>query len=337
MNLRASSRRAGKAHPSLLERAGALAANVGVPGSAYPRARLVVQLGIGVLILGVLLGFIASQWSELPDFDWRFSPGWLALAAVAVLAFLVIQGEIWRLILRSLGEELDERPAQAIYATSLLARYVPSNILMVVGRIVMAGRYGVRRRVCLASMAYEAGLALCAAIVVGSYFVVTLPALEGQPARYAALGLVPLALLVLHPKVFQPIADYALGKLGREALPKPLPFSRVLFFTSLYVLDLVVVGLGVLAFTAALHPVEGSEVSLIVSSYAVSFSVAMLTFVVPGALGTRDTALALALTAVLPVTVAAAIAVAFRLLQTAAEVVYFAGSRAIVAVAGEPA
>jgi hypothetical protein len=50
----------------------------------------------------------------------------------------------------------------------------------------------------------------------------------------------------------------------------------------------------------------------------------VLTFIVPSGLGTRDAALATAMAAVLPGTVATAIAVAFRIFQTALELLYVA-------------
>ena len=56
-------------------------------------------------------------------------------------ALYFIQGEIWRLILHALGEDISApRPARSIWGKSLLARYVPTNALMVVGRMVMAER-----------------------------------------------------------------------------------------------------------------------------------------------------------------------------------------------------
>ena len=89
---------------------------------------------------------------------------------------------------------------------------MPTNALMVVGRVVMAERHGVSKRGCLASIVYEVGLAVVTAVIVGAYFVITLPRLEDQPARYAILVVVPIALIALHPRVFQPLADFALAQ-----------------------------------------------------------------------------------------------------------------------------
>jgi uncharacterized membrane protein YbhN (UPF0104 family) len=54
----------------------------------------------------------------------------------------------------------------------------------------------------------------------------------------------------------------------------------------------------------------------------VAFCVAVLTFIVPSGLGTRDAALAIGMGAVLAGTVATAIAVAFRIFQTVIELGY---------------
>jgi uncharacterized membrane protein YbhN (UPF0104 family) len=318
-------RRGSEESTTLLERAGTAAAAIGSVQPRHPAARAALQWGLAALIFGFLILFVLRQWNKLPDFDWRFAPGWLGVSALGVLLFYTLQGEIWRLIVHLLGEEhLRATPARAVWGKSLLARYVPTNALMVVGRVVMAERLGVPRRVCLASVVYELGLGFGTAVMVGSYFVIELPDLQDQPARYAVLALIPLVLTALHPRVFGPLASYALRKLGREPLPQTLPFGRVLQVAALFVAVWAVIGLGTFAFAAALHPLDLSDLPYIAAAYPVAFCVAVLTFIVPSGLGTRDAALATAMAAVLAGAVATAIAVAFRIFQTAVELLYVA-------------
>lgn len=310
--------------PTLLERAGSAAAGIGKAGPGRPTTRLVLQWGIAALIFGFLVFFVVRQWNKLPDFDWRFAPGWLALSLVAVAAFYVAQGELWRLILRALGERIPARAGRAVWGKSLIARYVPTNALMVVGRIVMAERHGVSKRICLASIIYELGLGFGTAVIVGSYFVITLPSLEDQPARFAILALIPGVLVALHPRVFGPTANFALRKLGRDPLPRTLPFGRIVELSFLYIGCWALIGLGVFAFGAALQPLEISDLPYVAAAYPVAFCVAVLTFIAPSGLGTRDVALATAMTAVMASTVATAIAVGFRIFKTAVELLYVA-------------
>lgn len=314
--------------PPLLHRIGTAAATVG-RGGGSSRTRIVLQWGLALLIFGALLGVVVAQLDKLPDYDWRFEPGWLAAAVVAAASLYVIQSELWRAILRGLGERVPAAAARDVWAKSLLARYVPTNVLLVVGRVVLAERKGVPRRVTLASIVYELGIAVCAALAVGSYFVIDFPDLEDSPARFAVLAVIPVALAMLHPRVFEPLTEWGLGKLGREPLPRVLPFRWVLGLTLGYAAGWISMGLAVYCFTAALHPVDSGDLAYLVASYPVSFCVAVLTFVVPSGLGTRDAALFTALNVVLPATVASAIAVGFRIFQVAVELL-FVGAAVLV-------
>ena len=313
-----------EAPASLLERAGAAAAGISSVGAGNPRRKALLQWALAALIFGFLVFFVARQWNQLPDFDWRFSPGWLALSLVCVTLFYAVQGELWRVVLHSLGEHIDARPGRAVWGKSLIARYVPTNVLMLVGRVVMAERYGVPKRVTLASVVYELAFALATAVMVGAYFVIDLPDFADQPARFAVLGVIPAVLVAIHPRVFGPLVNLALGKLGREPLPKVLPYRRVLLLCLAYGACWVLIGLGLYAFAAALHPVDLSDLPYVAASYPVAFCVAVLTFIVPSGIGTRDAALATAMTAVVAGTVATAIAVAFRIFQTLVELLYVA-------------
>jgi glycosyltransferase 2 family protein len=309
---------------TFLERAGSTAAGIGDVSPRHPAARFALQWGFAALIFGFLIWFVVRQWSKLPDFDWRFQPGWLVVSAVAVAAFYFLQCEFWRVILHWLGQDLPAAPARAIWGKSILARYVPTNALMVVGRVVMADRYGVPKRICLASIVYELVLQFGTAVIVGAYFVIKLPSLQDEPSRWVILAVIPIVLVALHPRVFGPIANFALRKLGREALPTTLPFGRVLEMSLLYMISWTSIGVGVFAFASALHSLDLSDFPNIAAAYPVAFCVAVLTFIVPSGLGTRDAALATAMTSVLTGTVATAIAVAFRIFQTAVELVYVA-------------
>ena len=307
---------------TLLERAGTAAAGISSLGPKHATARLAFQWGIAALVFGFLIIFLVRQWNDLPEFDWHFQPGWLALSGVAAFLFYAWQCEIWRRVLHALGGDLGPRPARAIWGKSILARYVPTNALMVVGRIVMAEREGVAKRVCLASIVYELGLGFGTAVMVGAYFVIELPELQDQPGRYAVLVLIPAVLAVLHPRVFLPLANFVLRKLGREPLPKALSFRRVLELAVMFAGSWALIGMAVYAFSKALHPVDASDLLYVAAAYPVAFCVAVLTFIVPSGLGTRDAALAIAIAAVLPTAVATAIAIAFRIFQTLMELAY---------------
>jgi hypothetical protein len=82
------------------------------------------------------------------------------------------------------------------------------------------------------------------------------------------------------------------------------------------------VGAGLFTFALALQPLPAGKFLYIATAYPVAFCVSVLTFIIPSGLGTRDATLATAIDTVLPLAVATAIAVAFRIFQTAVELLF---------------
>jgi hypothetical protein len=306
----------------LLHRAGTAAAGVGSLGEGRPRLRALIQYGLIGLVFACLALFLVTQWSKLPDYHWRFRPGWLVVSFALVLAYYSFGPFIWRTILRGLGEDGDRVQLRAAWAKSLIARYVPTSALMVVGRVVLAERAGITKRVTLASIVYELAIGVNSAVIAGAYFFIKLPSLEDQPARFAILAVIPIALAGLHPRIFKPVTDWALGKLGREPLPQALPYRTVLMLLPVLLVSWCLIGGGLFTFALALQALPVDKLPYIAAAYPVAFCVSVITFIVPSGLGTRDATLATAIDAVLPLTVATAIAVAFRIFQTAVELTF---------------
>ena len=103
------------------------------------------------------------------------------------------------LILEQLaGRRVPRRRFVAVWARSILGRYVPGNVLMVASRLVLGREAGIARRVSLAASVYEQALSLGAAAVGG---VVLLAAYGARPSGPAAwlVAVVPLGLVVLAP------------------------------------------------------------------------------------------------------------------------------------------
>jgi uncharacterized membrane protein YbhN (UPF0104 family) len=291
-----------------------------------PNLRRGLHAGIGIVVaLSVGLAIVAAL-GEFPEIDWRLQPLALLLAVLALSLYLILSGEIWRRLLHALGPELQPLRAQAIWFASGLGRYVPTALLLPMLRVAMCEREGAPKRICLASIAYEGALFFTATLIVGAYFVITLPDLEGVWQRFLVLVLPALALVALQPRIFHTLADRALSRLGRAPLPFSLPGTRVAEFIGLYALANVIAGLGIYCLAQSVYPVGADDLPTVVSSYAVASTLSILAFVIPGGLGAREAAMAAALSPVMPTGPALAIAVLSRILQVGLEVLFAMGA-----------
>ncbi len=116
------------------------------------------RLGLlaGLLVLVFLAFALVDGWKAVSEYDWNLQPGLLALGCLVLMVFYLASGGGYIAIIERLHHRGPPRLAMlSIWARSLLGRYVPGNVLMVVGRVVLSYERGVPRRSTVAAMVYE--------------------------------------------------------------------------------------------------------------------------------------------------------------------------------------
>ncbi|HEU4906997.1 MAG TPA: lysylphosphatidylglycerol synthase transmembrane domain-containing protein [Solirubrobacterales bacterium] len=311
----------------LLHRIGQAAAKVGSRPPRSKRVRLAIQLGIAIVVFGFLVLTVVNQWAEIQDQGVHFHLFWLVPAVVGLTAFYVLSALGWDLILRFLDHPIGVGRAQVAWGQPLLARYVPGSVLYVLGRVILSERAGVPRRLTVASIAYEQAISATAGIAFAAYFLISHPDLEGQPLRWAVLLVLPLAIAILQPRVFGPLANRALRAFGREPLPAVIPLRGVLTLIAYYMLVWCVVSVGIYSVARSVTSVPPSEILTVGSAQAVGYVAALVTLVAPAGLGIRDAAFAWAVKGAVPggsFALGSLIAIAVRGVMTVVEVVFVA-------------
>ncbi len=316
----------------LLHRIGEAGARVGSKPPRSKRLRLALQIGLAVVVFGFLVLTVINQWSEIKSEGVHFHVGWLIPALAVLPAFFVISAFGWDLILRSLGYRIGFGQAQVAWGQPLLARYVPGSVLYVLGRILLSERAGVPRRITLASIVYEQAISATSAVVVASYFVINHPDLEGQPWRWAVLLLIPIAFVMLHPRVFGPLSAKLLAAFGREPLPAVMRLRDVIGLIVVYSLNWLVVAFGLYFVARSVTFISFDDLLLVGSAQAIGYFAALVTLVAPAGLGIRDAAFAWAMKEALPgrsFAVGSLIAIVVRGVMTVAELLYVGAVTAI--------
>jgi len=288
--------------------------------------RVARYLLAGAAVVFVVLALVRS-WDDVRAHEWTLRWEWLAVAVVVFLGYYIMQAGAWQLLLRAFGLHAPTAWAAASWGRSILARYVPGNVFMFVGRLLACQRRGLEARRVSAAMVYEQALAFCAALVtLGLLF----PFWEYQ-RRLTALSLlgIPLLLCLLHPRVFVPVADRVLRLVRREPLGAVLGFGRVLALLCYYVAAWFVGGAGCWALARGVTETGADLLPAMTVAFAFAYVAGMVAFVFPGGLGIREAVLAGALGGALGAGVALAWAVLLRLLLIAVELA-FAGLSTVV-------
>jgi len=308
-----------------LHRVGEVGAQVGKKPPRSRKVRLALQIGLAVVIFGFLVLTVIDQWSEIQSEGVHFHIGWLVPALAVLPFFYVLSAYGWDLALRFLGYRIGFGRAQIAWGQPLLARYVPGSVLYVLGRVLLSERAGIPRRITIASIVYEQAVSATSAIVVASYFIIRHPDLQGQPYRWGVLLLIPAAIVLLHPRVFGPLANRVLRMFGREPLPAVVPLRGVIVLIAFYSLNWLVMALGVYCVARSVTFIPAEDILLVGSAQAIGYFAALVTLIAPAGLGPKDAAFAWGLKAALPsrsFALGSLIAIAVRGVLTVAELIY---------------
>lgn len=286
------------------------------------RRRRLAGLAAGLLVAAFLVLGVIDGWSRVSAYSWQFDALALVGAVVLVFAYLLVTGLGYVLILERLaGRRLERRRLFDVWTRSLLGRYVPGNVLMVAGRVVLGREAGVSGRVSLAASVYEQAFILGVSGITALGFLLGVGDL-GEGWWVWAVCVIPLGLVVLHPRVFGPLSGAALRRVRREPLEVFLSGRQVAGFVAWFGVANALLGLGVWALVHAFAGSQAGGPLLVGSGFLLSFVVSMLAFVFPSGLGVREGIFALTLSQDLPGGVAIAVAAGVRLGLTAIELLF---------------
>ncbi|NLE23514.1 MAG: hypothetical protein GX624_12160 [Actinobacteria bacterium] len=300
----------------------------GPPGGATPRPssrrrRIVLRLVQAAIVAAsvyFLAAYLARSWSSIEDFDWTFDVGWLVASGVALLAYYFAQALFWWLLLDGCGAPSPFWPAASVWGKSILARYVPGNVFMFVGRAWMSRSRGLAVERVTAAMVYEQALGLCGALLAVA---VLFPFWEYRPGVTAlSLLAIPVLVAFMHPRVFGPVAGWALRLLHRPPLEVTLSFGKVLVIALLFTADWFVAGFGAWLLARAITGLGVEALPLVTVAYALAYVAGMVAFIIPSGIGVREAVLTASLSRELPGGVALTWALLLRLWVTVVELVF---------------
>jgi glycosyltransferase 2 family protein len=281
--------------------------------------RRLAGIVVALLALGFLASVMFSQWSALAGYNWQLAPGWALLSLLGLELAWCLELDTWRLILRNLGGPLSFKRAAQIWYLSAIMRYIPGNVWQFVGMTEMAVRDGVPRTASWSSILIHEGIATAAGIVLAAlYFAVAGHSAWAEILR-PFLFAVPLGLLLLHPHVLQTILNWMLIRLRQPPLHITLTWGRIWYVLGRDSLLWLLMGFSFTLLVRALIPLDNSMLLYLAASWTAAFVIGYLSMITPSGLGIREGVLLLLLSAVLPGSVAAAIAILARLWMTVGE------------------
>jgi uncharacterized membrane protein YbhN (UPF0104 family) len=278
------------------------------PSTSWKTTKLWLRRSIGVVITLAIFAWmlkpIVQRWDEVGERVKAINWGLFGLAAVMFAIFLfVFRVTSWRIILAGFGHRLPTAPATRIWSTSELARYLPGVIWQMVGRVYLVKPYGVSGTVCSASQLLELVVFLLANVLVALGCLLWFATKMDPGAAkylYVVMALVPLLMLLLHPKVF-----YTALRKYMTWRNKELPARRVRGMTLTLLCVYAIIGLlwqsGALwVLTHEPLHLERTKWWVVAGCYCLAWCAGFIAIWAPGGLGVREFVFVMAMMFALP-------------------------------------
>ena len=294
----------------------------GAAGMASSRWWRALGLFFGVGVLATLAAIVVAQWRRVPPEALRPNVG-LLLLAFAVFRVNVWVGALrWLAVLRALGGTISVPRAYAVCVLSALGRYVPGKVALVAAKACLCVREGVRLSVAMMSVFYEQALHMIgAAILVALWIGLSGP---GQPlpmpARWAAVAVAIAGVLAVHPWLVSRAMALAGRLLRRQVVVEGLPYRKMLPLEIAFLAYWLFYGFGFYFFVCAFQPQPLVRVLDCTAIVALAMVLGLITLIAPAGIGILEGTTAALLSAYMPLALAAAIALALRVMLTLGEV-----------------
>jgi glycosyltransferase 2 family protein len=287
--------------------------------SQHPRVLAAGQLVALAIFFGFVGWAVRGSLADAGDRLREASPVDFLLGCAALAAYYLLFVVGWIKILGGWGHQISYAGALRAEMVSMLAKYVPGGVWTPAARVVAARRAGITDAgLVTASILVEAGLSAISGVIV---FVVSLSWVRGVDAPVLPLlAFGAVVAVLLHPRIFQPLAAKVLRRFGCGELP-PLPTSLLVGLLVYYVFTWLVGGA---ALFFLVRSVEGDPSVTMIPFFggvaAVGAIVAVLVIVAPSGLGVREGAMTVLLYAVTSHSAAVAATVLNRAAITIVEI-----------------
>jgi hypothetical protein len=296
-----------------------------VHGVSRKRLILVLQIVLLASMLVFLTIEVRSSWGDLRPRLEEMSLGHVFAAGGILASYYLIFVIGWVIILRALGMRIGYADAVGAEMLSMLAKYIPGGVWTPAARVVAAKRLGLPPGPVLASVGYEAGLSAIAGVIVFALSLPHAPHVSLPVPLWTIIGFAVLLVVLLHPRIYGPLADRLLKRLGDEPIPR-LPmrstFGVLLFYGVTWLLGGLALRQMALAFGA---DVPLSAIAYLGGASALGAIVAVLVVFAPSGLGVREGAVYALLLAYMDHATALVVVALNRLLLTAVEALLLAG------------
>ena len=250
----------------------------------------------------------------------------MALLSLLVLqSVLLLEVWVWKKVFTEAGYALSFGNAFQIFYISSLGRYIPGRIWQISSAVYLLHELGV-------PVAQSATLSIiCQFLSVVAAIVISIPVLLAWLGSVgwnlgvvlsAGVGCALAAIIALFPSLWVGIINRVLRWAGRPKIQFSMRMRQIWKYGMIYATVWIAMGFAFATMIGSVHSFAPDMLPIAIGAFAFAYIVGYLVILVPGGLGVREGALAVALAPFLSVPVATSIALLARFWTTFGELIF---------------
>jgi hypothetical protein len=227
------------------------------------------------------------------------------------------------MILKKMDIFLSMRKSMKISFVSMMGRYLPGKVWLIMGKVYLSGKEGVPRVEAFASVVMEIVLEIVASIFFFFFFLFsfTEQSLLSHKVIYFLGAIMVVGLVFLHPKVFYRIINFILLRWKNEEIKMYMRYRDIIQLFAVYNLIVLSQGIAFYFFVNAICYVPFNNILGLTGSLAIAGALGTLSVFSPSGLGVREGILALLLTNYVISPMAVLISLLARIWTTLGEII----------------
>ena len=282
-----------------------------------------LAVGMFLLVFTVMGIAVIREWDTLIAFPWQFDVRYLGLTVVFHSLALSVTFWVWHLMIARLGHFDNVKLNFRFYYVSTLAKRIPTAIWYVGGRLVLYQQVGVAASPVLNCIFLEN-------VIIGIAGVFTFLAFLPLYSQFPKTGVIPFVIagiagitgLLVRPQLFVDATNWVLKRLGKRVLEQAPARKDILVWGGLYILPWILAGFSLYCVTRAFSGDIGLRIIDAVGVSTLAMLVALLSTILPSGLGLKELTSSVLLSYWMPLSSAVVISIAYRLIQTANEMLW---------------
>jgi glycosyltransferase 2 family protein len=282
----------------------------------------VAQALVGLSIVVFAIRALARNWDQLRSqpLEWQLRPGWLVLSLVLIWLMYALLILAWRSMLSGWGQRLDGWSAARIWILSSLGKYIPGKVWAVAGMALLSQQAGVAPWAATGSAVVMQVLAIGTGAAVAGLAGAHILESAQQGAGAVLALLVAGAIISVGLLLWPPFLRRLLRLAAPQAVGERQPTGRgIVVGIATNIVAWLGYGLALWLLGRGLLPTSGLGLRLAIAVFTASYLAGFLALFAPGGIGVREGLFILMLQEPLGVGAATSLALASRLLLTAAE------------------